>query len=124
MKRIILNFLATIIIALILSQFLPWWSVMVAAFVTALLFSLKKSAVFFVPFIAIALLWITYAFWVSSINDFILAKKIAILLPLNGNAYFLILLTGIIGGLAAGIAAIFGKQCQILFKGITRPVAP
>jgi len=122
MKRIIINFLATIIITLILSQFLPWWSVMVAAFFTALLFSLKKSAVFFVPFMAIAVLWITHAFWVSNMNDFILTNKIAILFPLNGNAYFLILLTGIIGGLAAGIAAIFGKQCQIFFKDLTNPI--
>ena len=122
MKRNIINFLATIIITILLSQFLPWWSVMVAAFITALLFSLKKSAIFFVPFMAIALLWITHSFWLSNMNDFILSNKIAILFPLNGNAYFLILLTGIIGGIAAGIAAIFGKQCQILFKDLTKPM--
>lgn len=110
MKNNIINFVVTIIIAVILSQFLPWWSVMVAGFVSALFFSLKRAAVFFVPFLAIFCFWAVYAFMVSSSNDFTLAKKIAVLLPLGGNAYLLILVTGLVGGLAAGVAALFGKQ--------------
>ncbi|MFD2914287.1 hypothetical protein [Psychroserpens luteus] len=110
MKNNIINFVVTIIIAVILSQFLPWWSVMVAGFVSALFFSLKRAAVFFVPFLAIFCFWAVYAFMVSSVNDFTLAKKIALLLPLGGNAYLLILVTGLVGGLAAGVAAVFGKQ--------------
>jgi hypothetical protein len=116
MKKNFINFIASIIIALILSQFLPWWSVMLAGFITAISFSLKKSAVFFVPFLAIAMFWMVYSFWLSSTNDFTLSKKIAVLLPLQGNPYVLILVTGIVGGLAAGIAAIFGKQCASLLK--------
>jgi hypothetical protein len=114
MTKNIINFIATIVIALILSQFLPWWSIMVAAFATSLFFNLKGASVFLVPFLAITLFWMVYAFWLSNPNDFILAKKISILLPLNGNAYLLILVTGIIGGLAAGISGIFGKQCVTL----------
>jgi hypothetical protein len=114
MAKNTINFIATIIVALILSQFLPWWSIMVASFATSLFFSLKRASVFIVPFLAIALFWMVYAFLLSNPNDFILANKIAVLLPLNGNAYLLILVTGLIGGLAAGIAAIFGKQCVTL----------
>ncbi|WP_040279058.1 hypothetical protein [Psychroserpens damuponensis] len=104
-----INFVVTIIIAAILSQFLPWWSVMVAGFVSALFFNLKRAATFFVPFLAIFCFWSIYAFIMSSANDFTLAKKIAVLLPLGGNPYVLILVTGLIGGFAAGIAAIFGN---------------
>ena len=89
---------------------------MLASFITAVLLSLKKSAVFFVPFLAIAVFWMVYAFWLSNANDFTLSKKIAVLLPLQGNPYLLILVTGIVGGLAAGIAAVFGKQCASLLK--------
>lgn len=110
-----INFIATIVVALILSQFLSWWSVLIAAFITAILFRLKKSSVFFIPFSAIATLWIIQAYWLSSTNDFILANKIAILLPLQGNVYLLLLITGIIGGISAGIAAVFGKQCYLVF---------
>jgi uncharacterized membrane protein len=116
MRKNSINFILTIIIALILSQFLPWWSVMVAAFITALLFSLKRAAIFFVPFLAIAIYWIIYSFWLSSSNDFILSKKIAVLLPLNGNPYLLILVTGFIGGIAAGAAGVFGKQCLKIIR--------
>jgi len=116
MKTNLINFIATIIIALLLSQFLPWWSVMLASFITAVLFSLKKSAVFFIPFLAITIFWMVFAFWLSSNNDFTLSKKIAVLLPLHGNPYLLILVTGLVGGIAAGIAAIFGKQCVTLLK--------
>ena len=116
MNKNIINFIATIIFAIILSMVLPWWSVMVAAFISALLFSLKKTAVFVVPFLAIAFLWLAHSFWLGNANDFILAKKIAVLLPLKGNHLLLILVSGIIGGIAAGVSGVFGKQCLNLFK--------
>lgn len=116
MKKNSINFIITIVLAVVLSQFLPWWCVMLASFISALLIALKKTAVFFVPFLAITLFWMVYAWSLSSANDFILAKKIAVLLPLDGNAYILILITGIIGGLAAGVSAIFGKQVSLVLK--------
>lgn len=116
MSKNIINFITTIILALILSQFLPWWAIMVGAFATGFFINLKKSAVFFVPFLAIALLWVVHSFWLGNANDFILAKKIAVLLPLKGNHVLLILVTGTIGGIAAGVSGIFGKQCSGLLK--------
>lgn len=116
MKRSLLNFTSTTITALILSQFLPWWSLMVAAFMVMLIFPLKRMAVFFIPFLAIFLLWSVSAYMLSSGNDFILAKKIAVLFPLNGNPYLLMLVSGLLGGTAAGVAGITGKQCLALFK--------
>jgi hypothetical protein len=115
MNKKIINFITTIVVAFIFSQFLSWWSIMLAAFLIAFLIPLKKAAVFIVPFLAVALLWIVQSWILSSTNDYILAKKIATLLPLGGNPFVLMLVTGIIGGLAAGIAAVFGKQCQVLF---------
>ncbi len=110
MNKTITNFITTLILAVLLSFVLPWWSVMTAALVTSLFLPLKKAAVFFVPFLAILLFWAVYSFMLSSGNDYTLAKRIAVLLPLGGNPYVLMLVTGIVGGLAAGIAAIFGKQ--------------
>jgi hypothetical protein len=114
MNRNSINFLSTFLLALSFSFFLPWWSVMVAAIITAAVVPLKKAAVFFVPFFAILVFWIGYSFVLGNANDFVLAKKIANLLPLGGNHYALLLVTGVIGGLAAGIAAIFGKQLKSL----------
>ena len=71
---------------------------------------------FFVPFLAILLFWAIYSFILSSSNDYTLSKRIAVLLPLGGSPYILMLVTGIIGGVAAGIAAIFGKQLSLALK--------
>ncbi|WP_299123471.1 hypothetical protein [uncultured Winogradskyella sp.] len=116
MSKNLVNLIVTIILAYLLSFFMPWWSVMTAAFAVALFVPLKKAAVFFVPFLAILLFWFVYTYVMSSNNDFTLAKRVAILLPLNGNPYMLMLVSGIVGGLAAGIAAIFGKQLSLLLK--------
>lgn len=110
------NFIVTIILAYLLAFILPWYSVMIAAALTAWFIPLKKVAVVVVPFFAIFLFWVVYSFVLSSANDFILAKRIALLLPLEGNPYLLILLTGVIGGIAAGSAAIFGKQLSTVMK--------
>jgi len=104
------NFTLTITLAALLSLVLPWWSIMLSALLSSMLISLKKVAVFFTPFFAIFLFWGIYSFLLSSINDFILAKKISKLLQLGGNPYLLILVTGIIGGIAAGISGVLGKQ--------------
>jgi hypothetical protein len=110
------NFIATIILAVVLSAVWPWWAVMVASFVTAFVFDLKKVAVFFVPFLSIFLFWSVNAFILGNANDFILARRIAVLLTLGGNPYVLLLVTGLVGGLAAGISAVFGKQLAIVIK--------
>ena len=111
-----IHFIITIILALAFSFFLPWWSVMLAAFITAFRLPLKGVSVFLVPFFAILLFWAAYSYILASDNGFVLSKKIAVLLPLEGNPYLLILVTAVVGGLAAGIAGIFGKQCQLLLR--------
>jgi len=116
MTKSLINFILTFIIAYIFSFFMGWYSVMTASLLTALFIPLKRLAVFFVPFLSIFLLWCIYSYVLSSSNDFILAKKIAVLLPLNGNPYLLILITGLIGGLAAGAAALFGNQLRVVFS--------
>jgi len=112
--KMLTNFILTIILGLILSMFLPWWAIMLAAFLSGAIVRLRNVSAFFVPFGAIALLWIVNAWMLSSANDYTLAKKIAVLLPLGGNAILLILVTGVVGGLAAGIAGLFGNQCRAI----------
>lgn len=112
MNKLVKNFVSTLVLAAILSWVLPWWSVMLAAIISSYIFPLKKIAVFVIPFLAVLLFWCMYCYLLSSSNNFILAKKIASLLPFQGNPYVLILATGVIGGFAAGISAIFGNQLR------------
>jgi len=110
MNKNIINFIATVVLAAVLGLFLPWWGVMVAAFASSLFIPLKGASVFGVPFAAVFLYWSVYSFVLSSANDFTLAAKISELLKLGGNPNVLVAMAGIIGGFAAGIAAVFGKQ--------------
>lgn len=112
------HFLLTLVMALAFSFVLPWWSVMLAAFLAGAIVRLKNVAAFFVPFLATSLFWIAYAWVLSSANDFILAKKISVLLYLKGNTWLLLLLTGVIGGLSAGVAGVFGNQVRAAFSKI------
>lgn len=116
MNNNIKHIILTIILAYVLSLYLPWWSVMLAAAISGFLIPLKKSAVFFIPFIAIALLWTIQSYILSNNNDFILAEKIATLLKLNGNTMLLLIITGVVGGLAAGISGVFANQLRSLFN--------
>ncbi len=113
--KFITNLIVTALLAVLLNMFLPWWSVMLAAVITGFAFSLKKGAVFFAPFLGVALVWMIYGYMLSAGNDFTLSTKIANLLPLGGNTILLTLVTGVIGGLAAGVAGITGKQLKLLF---------
>lgn len=116
MKKNSLNFIATIVLAVMFSIFLPWWSVMIAAFIAVLLFTPKGFSIFLMPFLAIFIFWTLYAFMLSSANNFILTNKIAILLPLGGNPYILIGVTALIGGIAGGVSGLFGKETKELIK--------
>ena len=110
MNKNLKNCILTIVLALLLSFLLPWWSIMLASLLAAIIIPLKKAAVFFIPFLSIFLFWTVYCYVLSSANDFTLAKKISELLTIGGNPYLLILATGVIGGLAAGFSGILGKQ--------------
>ena len=114
MKRFILNFIITVLLALIGSMFLPWWSIMLAALLASAIVRLRKASTFFVPFLAIALLWMVQAWLLSSANDFILASKVSVLFSLGENPHLLILVTGIIGSIAGGISGLLGNQLGIL----------
>lgn len=115
MSKNLLNFIVTIVLAGLLGLVLPWWAVMLAGLTTGMFIPLKKAAVFFIPFGAVLVLWTVYAFTLSSANDFILAKKIAELLMLDGNPFLLVLVSGIIGGIAAGLSGVLGKQIISVF---------
>lgn len=111
------NFLLTLVLAVVLSLFLPWWAVMLAAFLSTILIPLKGWGSFLYPFGAIALYWSVYGLFISAGNDFILTKKIGILFSLGENWFLIYLLTAVVGGIAAGVSGVFGRQIRELSSG-------
>jgi hypothetical protein len=88
---------------------LPWFSFAVVAFVVALAIHQKPFKAFVAGFIALFLLWGILAFAIDVANEHILSKKVAQILPLQGNHYLLILITALVGALVSGFASLTGS---------------
>ncbi|MDX1470386.1 MAG: hypothetical protein R3213_02725 [Flavobacteriaceae bacterium] len=116
MSKSIQNFLVTLVLGILLLLFLPWWAVMLAGFFATLLIPLKSWKNFIIPFLAIALYWTIYGLYLSAGNDFTLTKKIGVLFSLGENWFLEYILTAIIGGIAAGVSGLFGKQVRALIS--------
>lgn len=114
MKRILIHSILSIVLALVFQAFTPWWGVALATAITSFIIRLKGAWVFFAPFIAIGSFWAIQGYLISAANEFILAKKIAVLLPLDGSVSLLVMFTAIIGGLVAGLGSLSGRTLKVL----------
>jgi hypothetical protein len=105
-------FFIILIVSLIVSFVLPWWIVAIISFLAALWIAKGSANAFWSAFVAIFIVWILQAMFKSVPNDQILATRVANMLPLGGHWILLVLITGLIGGLVAGMAGLTGA----LFK--------
>ncbi|MCZ4244658.1 hypothetical protein [Pedobacter punctiformis] len=88
---------------------LPWWVIIVIAFATCGIIGKTGKISFWQSFFAIFLLWIGYALFKSLPNDNILASRVAIMTGVK-LWWLLLLVTGILSGLVAGISGYCGYQ--------------
>ncbi len=110
---------ATILTALlgfISGLFLPWWGIAITSLLVAVLVHQKGGKAFLSGFLGLFLLWALLAWWIDMKNNGVLSKKIAGILPLGGSSIVLILVTGLIGGLVAGFAAMSGSYLRASSK--------
>jgi len=99
----------TALLSFIAGLYFPWWSIAIPAFLVALLVQQKAGMAFVSAFSALLLLWSGLAWWINVENENILAARIGELLGIGNNPFLLILITGAVGGLVAGFAAMSGS---------------
>ena len=99
----------TALLSFIGGLYFPWWSIAITAFLVALLVQQKGGMAFASAFSALILLWSGLAWWINMENENILSARIGELLGIGNNPFLLILITGVIGGLVAGFAAMSGS---------------
>jgi len=114
--RLLLNSLLIPALAFGLEQFLPWWSIAVAALVVNALLHLPNGKAFLSGFIGIALWWGGYAFYIDQATDSILTEKVAALLGV-GAPLVMVIVTALVGGLVGGLAALTGSSFRALMAG-------
>lgn len=105
----------TAVLALLLQLILPWWSAPLVAFLVAISFEQTPLKAFLNGFGAIFLLWFVSALAITVYNEGILAARLAILFSLPGG-YLMVPVTGVVGGLAGGMAALSGSLIRKAWK--------
>ena len=112
--RFILATLLTVTLSFIAGLYTPWWSIAIISFLVALLIKQHYGLAFVSGFLGIFLFWGLLAFWIDIKNNGVLSHKIAALFPLGGSSVLLILVTGLVGGLVGGFAAMSGSSLRPL----------
>jgi hypothetical protein len=110
--KFLVALILTVLLSFIAGLYLPWWSIAIAAFIVALLVHQKALKAFFSGFLGVFLLWGALAEWIDLKNESILSARIGELLTIGSHPFLLVLLTGLIGGLVAGFAAMSGSYLR------------
>jgi hypothetical protein len=115
--KFIFSILLTALLAFALGLYLPWWSLALAAFLVAALITLKPGWAFLAGFLSVFLLWALMAWIMSSGNDHILAHRVSQVIIKQDSPGTLVLVTGLVGGLVGGFAALSGRYLRLLLAG-------
>ncbi len=120
MKKIILSFVALILLSLLLTSFLPWWSFCIAAIAIPLVFELTPLQSLFVCLAGFLGIYGGMAFWIDHANGSLLTTRIGELFGLK--AWNLVILSAVIPALIGGLfgfgtASILAKKYDPKFLG-------
>jgi len=88
---------------------LPWWSFAMSSLIVSVAIRQRPAKSFLSGFLGLFLFWAGLALVKDAANEHILSAKVASILPLGGSYLVLILVTGIVGGLVSGLAALTGS---------------
>lgn len=113
--KFIAQFTFTILFAFILAQFLPFWSMAVAAFVVAFFGALHSGKAFLSGFISIGGLWLISAWIISDANQDLLLGKVSLIFGISD--LLMLIIIAIVGGLLGGFSAVGGRAFkEIILK--------
>ena len=115
-------FLVIIIASFLLQMVLPWWVVIIISFATCGIIGKTGKISFWQPFFAILVLWIGMALFKSLPNNNVLASRVAVMLSVNLWPIVLAV-TGLLGGLVAGICGYCGYQFRKAVIGMKAPAS-
>lgn len=95
--------------------FLPWWALLIPAFILGVALFVKNIPAFLTGFAAGFTAWGLQVLYIDIANQSILSARIAELLGV-GQSWIVILLTALIGGIIGALGTLLGTQFRLLFK--------
>ena len=108
-------FLFIFILAFVAQFFLPWWSMMLVAFLFSFLFGMNGTRTFFAGALACGLTWLIYALFIQLTNGDLMTNRMAALFHLPSFAWFF-LIVFFIAAITGGVASWAGWTLRTLFK--------
>lgn len=103
--RFAVQVIVILVLGYLMEQFLPWWSVAVAAFAGGALVNTRSN--YLAGFLAVGLLWVAKALITDLSSDSDFADRVARIFMLH-NQTVLLLVTFVVSGLVGGFAAMTG----------------
>jgi hypothetical protein len=110
--KFIASFILTALLSFVACFYFPWWCIAIAAFIVAVVIPVKPFFSFLIGFLSLFFLWVILASYISADNENLLAHRISPIILKTDSPFLLILLTGLIGGLVAGFAALAGSYLR------------
>ena len=108
-----MKFIVSLILMAVLSfaacLYLPWWSIAIVCFLVTALIPQRPGIAFLCGFLSLFILWAGLSFWISNNNAHVLAHKISVVILKKDDPNLLILVTGLIGAIVGGFAALTGS---------------
>lgn len=108
-------FLFNTMLCLVLQFWMPWWVILPVSFAMAYLFASSKWNAAWAGFVGIFLVWAGMALISESRSDISIAQLLGSLLG-NIPAFAAIILTGLTGGICAGLGGLLGRWARELFS--------
>ncbi|MDF1867040.1 MAG: hypothetical protein P1U70_19560 [Saprospiraceae bacterium] len=116
MKKIIFEILLIIVLGFVAQLFLPWWIIIVVAGLVGFFFKFENSlSSYLAGFLAVSLLWGGFAGFLDASNLGLLSSKMGELFGGMGGSQ-MIYLTGLLGGILGGFAAMTGTLGRKMFE--------
>ena len=112
--KFIISILLTALMGFAAALYFPWWSFAITSAIVAATIHQRPWKAFVTGFTGMFLLWGGLAFFMDEQNNHILMNRIAELFSLGNSSYLLLIITGFVGGLVSGFAALTGSYARKL----------
>lgn len=107
--KLLIHIAIVALLGFVLALFLPWWNVAIAGFLGGFLIRRSYGSAFLGSFLGIFLLWCGMALYISWSTGSPLPNRVAELISPSLSGTGLAIVTGIVGGLVAGVASVAAR---------------
>lgn len=112
--KLLFRLIAIGILTYFISPMAFWWVAMIIAFSVCFISPSSGLNAFVAGFLGVGLVWVGYSWSLDVANESNFSNIIVELFPVN-ESFYLILLTGLVGGLSGGFAALSGTTFRQMF---------